>query len=134
MSATEKEIFYEIYGPFEFSVFALFQDQANGYRLTFDIGPEFNVDAIFSDNVTAFKFKANTIFELRVTQHAMKLQFHGSRLRTRSGLVQTSGGGAADLELVPMCGSIFCSGSKECPEPDKPVYDCDLNDCVEPQL
>jgi hypothetical protein len=128
MSATETEIFHEFFGPYENTRFALFKDLGDTYRLSFDAGPEFNVAAIFADDVTAFKFQANTIIELRVTVlYGRKLQFHGTQIPTFSTFNLTAMAETEDdEEITDYCGSIHCSESIPCPDPSKPIMVCEL--------
>ena len=128
MPVTEEEIFHEFFGPYENTRFALFKDLGDTYRLSFDAGPEFNVAAIFAEDVTAFKFQANTIIELRVTVlYGKKLQFHGTQIPTFSTFKLTSAASAGDDdEITAYCGSIHCHASIPCTDPSKPIMVCEL--------
>ena len=131
MQVQEKELFHQFYGPFSKSVVVILEDQGKSFRLSFDEGPKYNLEAVLKSNVTAFKFAAGTIFEIRVSVlYGRKLMFQGTQIPTPSRSLTTSlreiGPGEIDPgdPLEPRCASISCVDDLACPDPTKPVLLC----------
>ena len=129
MQVHERELFHQFYGPFRKTVVVILEDMGKTFRLSFDEGPQYNVAAMLNDRVTAFKFVAGTIFEIRVSVlYGGKLLFQGTQIPTPSQIREWAEpiGEAKDIgdPLVPRCGSISCDGDCECPDPSKPVMSC----------
>jgi len=130
MQVIERELFHQFYGPFRNTVVVLLEDLGKTFRLSFDEGPQYNVAAMLNDGVTAFKFVAGTIFEIRVSVlYGRKLLFQGTQIPTPSQIREwvepMVGGGEIGDPLEPRCGSIICDGDCECPDPSKPVMICE---------
>jgi hypothetical protein len=130
MQVHERELFHQFYGPFRETVVVILEDLGATFRLSFDKGPKVNVAAILNDRVTAFKFVAGTIFEIRVSVlYGRKLLFQGTQIPTPSQIrewVEPIGGeGDIGDPLEPRCGSIDCADDCACPDPSKPVMICD---------
>lgn len=135
MTDTEREVLHEFYGPFDTTYFAIFSIVGDSYRLSFDSGPEYDVENILAEGNTAFKFPPNTLFELRVTVlYGRGFKFMGTQIPTFATTptprrLPTAAGRAP----VPTCCSIFCDESIPCPDPLKSAMVCDGGNprCVE---
>lgn len=138
MQVHERELFHQFYGPFPNAVIVLLEDMGKTFRLSFDEGPEYNLTAILKNKVTAFKFVAGTIFEIRVSVlYGGKFLFQGTQIPTPSQIREWAeslgGGGEIGDPLDPRCASISCDGDCACPDPSKPVMICEggIPKCIE---
>ncbi len=124
MQLQERELFHRFYGPFRKTVVVLLEDKGKSFRLSFDEGPEYNLRALLNQSVTAFKFVAGTIFEIRVSVlYGRKLMFQATQIPTPSSILELEGMEPED-PLDPRCASISCEGDCACPDPSKPVMIC----------
>ena len=131
----EKEILHAFYGPFRNTTYAILEDHGTSYRLSFDTGPEVDPAKLLNDQVTVFKFLANTIGEIRITYlYDRRLVFYGAQLPTFAVHAdsQAPEGQAEDQDDPPAtCGSITC-GFHPCPDPQRPILICPdgVKECV----